>query len=120
MLFAGFMLRAEDDIYRKLSAELNKYAVVYDKYDEINYPILSGNTAMGGLMDPLGRGIYNIEANDCQVYNLENGVLTTDAGYANGAFRSEMFFSQDRKDLMAYRLTNRGSSVLTCNIERPL
>ena len=146
MLFAGFMLRAEDDIYRKLSAELNKYAVVYDKYNETNYPVLSGNTAMGGLMDPLGRGIYNIEANDLylaekqrtygpgmmldilqlsgrspescrQVYNLENGVLPTDAGYANGAFRYEMFFSQDRKDLMAYRLTNRGSSVLTCNID---
>ena len=146
MLLAGFMLRAEDDIYEKLTVELNKYAVVYDEYDETSYPILSGNTAMGGLMDPLGRGVYNIEVNDLylgeaqrvygpgmmldilsfagrapesylQVYNLENGVLTTDAGYANGAFRSEMFFSQDRKDLMTYRLTNRGSGDLTCNID---
>jgi hypothetical protein len=146
MLLAGFMLRAEDDIYEKLTVELNKYAVVYDEYDETSYPILSGNTAMGGLMDPLGRGVYNIEVNDLylgeaqrvygpgmmldilsfagrtpesyrQVYNLENGVLTTDAGYANGAFRSEMFFSQDRKDLMTYRLTNRGNGDLTCNID---
>ncbi|MDR1130360.1 MAG: hypothetical protein LBK96_05220, partial [Prevotellaceae bacterium] len=65
LLFSfSFMLYAREDIYEKLVGELNKYAVVYDGYSETNYPVLSGNTAMGGLMDPLGRGIYNIEVND--------------------------------------------------------
>jgi hypothetical protein len=142
----NIMLYANDDIYEKLTGELNKYAVVYDKYSETNYPILSGNTSIGGLMDPLGRGIYNIEMNDLylgedrrvfgpgmmldimqfsgrkpesysQSYNLENGILTTDVRYVNGAFQSEMFFSQDRKDLMVYRFVNRGKGSLTCNID---
>ncbi|MDR1170273.1 MAG: hypothetical protein LBK97_05515, partial [Prevotellaceae bacterium] len=145
MPFAGVMLYANDDIYEKLAGELNKYAVVYNEYSGTNYPVLSGNTAMGGLMDPLGRGIYNIEMNDLflgedgrvfgpgmmidimqfagrnpesynQSYSLENGILTTDAGYANGAYHSEMFFSQDDKDLMVYQLYNNGKSRLTCNI----
>jgi hypothetical protein len=97
-------------------------------------------------MDPLGRGIYNIEVNDLfiapdmrvfgpgmmldmaqfsgrnpesyrQSYSLENGILTTAASYAGGAYHSEMFFSQDEKDLMVYQLTNTGENSLTCNID---
>ncbi|MDR1338589.1 MAG: hypothetical protein LBK58_00785, partial [Prevotellaceae bacterium] len=142
----GVMLHAEEDIYEKLAGELSKYAIVYDGYSETNYPVLSGNTAMGGLMDPLGRGIYNIEVNDLflgedrrvfgpgmmlgmsqfsgrkpescrQTYSLESGILSTDAGYADGAYHSEMFFSQAEKDLMVYRLSNRGKNRLSCNID---
>jgi hypothetical protein len=140
------MLHASEDIYGKLAGELGKYAVVYDKYSETNYPVLSGNTVIGGLMDPLGRGIYNIEMNDLflgedqrvfgpgmmlgmaqfsgrkpesyrQAYCLESGVLNTDASYVNGAYHSEMFFSQEKKDLMVYRLTNHGKNSLVCNID---
>jgi hypothetical protein len=146
LLHSGFVLHAEEDIYEKLAGELNKYAVVYDEYSETNYPVLSGNTSAGGLMDPLGRGIYNIEMNDLflgenrrvfgpgmmldmvqfsgrrpesyrQTYSLENGILTTDVTYADGAYHSEMFFSQAEKDLMAYRLTNQGKNGLICNID---
>jgi hypothetical protein len=146
LLNFSVMLHAKEDIYEKLVNELNKYAVVYEGYNETNYPVLSGNTSIGGLMDPLGRGIYNIEVNDLfindngrvfgpgmmidmmqfsgykpesyrQVYNLETGILTTDASYSDGAYRSEMFFSQDEKDVMAYRLTNSGKKNLLCNID---
>ncbi|KAA6330291.1 hypothetical protein EZS27_020985, partial [termite gut metagenome] len=145
-LFLPGMLYAGDSVYGKLSAELQKYAVVYDGYNDTNYPILSGNTAIGGLLDPLGRGVYNIEVNDLylnnlervsgpgmmlnivqfaglqpasyrQSYNLENGILTTDVGYSNGAYHSEMFFSQDNKELMVYTLTNQGAQNLVCNID---
>jgi hypothetical protein len=137
---------ANENAREKLVAELKKYAVVYGSYDETNYPVLSGNTAMGGLLDPLGRGIYNIEVNGLflapdrrvfgpgmmlgiaqfsghrperyrQEYSLENGILTTDADYGNGAYHSEMFFSQDNRDLTVYRLSNKGKHDLVCNID---
>ncbi|MDR1594841.1 MAG: hypothetical protein LBS43_10240, partial [Prevotellaceae bacterium] len=142
----GVTLQAKDGIYTKLTGELNKYAVVYEEFNGTNYPVLSGNTSIGGLMDPLGRGIYNIEINDLflapsrrvfgpgmmldmaqfsgrnpesyrQIYNLENGILTTDVNYSDGGYHSEMFFSQDDKDLMVYQLTNNGKNSLTCNID---
>lgn len=142
----SFVLHAKETIYEKLIGELNKYAVIYDSYNNTNYPILSGNASIGGLMDPLGRGIYNIEVNDLylneegrvfgpgmmldimqfsgyrpescrQEYSLENGILTTDAVYSDGEYHSEMFFSQDEKDVMVYRLTNKGKKKLTCNID---
>jgi hypothetical protein len=147
LLFAcGAAVQAKDSVYDRLFGELKKYAVVYDRFNAANYPILSGNTAIGGLMDPLGRGVYNIEVNDffiapdkrvfgpgmmlviaqfaglvpesCrQTYSLETGVLSTDVGYTDGAYHSEIFFSQDNKELMVYQLTNNGESNLTCNID---
>ncbi|GHT74891.1 hypothetical protein FACS189456_6630 [Bacteroidia bacterium] len=142
---------SDNTVYKKLFAELEKYTVVYDKYNDINYPILSGNAAIGGLMDPLGRGVYNIEVNDLylneqercigpgmmlnmpqfaglqpteyrQSYNLENGILSTQlaysiGAYSTGAYHSELFFSQDDKELMVYTLTNLGKDDLLCNID---
>jgi hypothetical protein len=139
----------KEGIYGKLFGELKKYAVAYDTFNVTNYPVLSGNTAIGGLMDPLGRGVYNIEVNDlflasdrrifgpgmmldiaqfsgckpesyCQRYNLENGILITDVCYASGAYHSEMFFSQDDKELMVYRFANTGNNSLVCNINTGL
>ncbi|MDR3235514.1 MAG: hypothetical protein LBT48_02160 [Prevotellaceae bacterium] len=132
--------------FEKLSAQLKKYAVVYDSYQHANYPVLTGNTAIGGLADPLGRGVYNIEMNELylnekdrltgpgmmlkiaqfsgltpasyrQFYNLENGILTTDVAYTEGAYHSELFFSQDEKELMVYTLKNEGQKPLVCNID---
>jgi hypothetical protein len=139
-------IQAKDNVYEKLFDELKKYAVVYDKFNGTNYPVLSGNAAIGGLTDPLGRGVYNIEMNDLflapekrlfgpgmmlviaqfaglvpesyrQIYSLETGVLSTDVGYASGAYHSEMFFSQDDRKLMVCQLTNKGVTNLTCNID---
>jgi hypothetical protein len=146
LLFLPAMLYAEDSVYEKLAVQLQKYDVVYDGYKDTHYPILSGNAAIGGLTDPLGRGIYNIEVNDLylnetgrtigpgmmlnivqfaglqpvsyrQSYHLENGILTTDLGYTNGAYHAEMFFSQDDKELMVYTLTNQGTQNLVCNLD---
>ncbi|GHV30541.1 hypothetical protein FACS1894177_03310 [Bacteroidia bacterium] len=143
---SGYSQSSGNTVYKKLFAELGKYAVVYDKYNDANYPILSGNAAIGGLMDPLGRGVYNIEVNDLylnekercigpgmmlyiaqfaglqpkeyrQSYNLENGILSTHIAYSTGAYNSELFFSQDDKELMVYTLTNLGKDDLLCNID---
>jgi hypothetical protein len=142
----GTAIQAKDNGYEKLFNELKKYAVVYDKFNGTNYPVLSGNAAIGGLMDPLGRGVYNIEMNDLflapekrlfgpgmmlviaqfaglvpescrQSYSIETGILSTDVGYTSGAYHSEMFFSQDDRKLIVYQLTNKGTTNLTCNID---
>lgn len=145
LLLANTFVFARDEVYRKLSGELKKYAIVYNKYSDENFPILTGNTEMGGLTDPLGRGVYNIEINDLylnnkdrvtgpgmmlkiaafsgsapqeytQEYNLENGILTTQAVYINGSYTSNLFFSHDDKELFVYTFTNTGKSPLICNI----
>jgi hypothetical protein len=139
-------IQAEDSAYEALFNELRKYSIVYDRFNGTNYPVLSGNASIGGLMDPLGRGVYNIESNDFfiapdkrlfgpgmmiiiaqfsglvpesyrQTYSLETGILNTDLSYISGSYHSEMFFSQDDKELMVYRLTNTGTTDLTCNID---
>jgi hypothetical protein len=146
-LFSGYgNLYADNGVYDKLFAELKKYAIVRDKYNDTDIPILTGNVAMGGLTDPLGRGMYNIEMNDLylnekdravgpgmmlkiaqfsglyptayrQSYDLETGILNTRVAYANGAYDSELFFSQDDRELMVYTLTNLGQKDLLCNID---
>jgi hypothetical protein len=135
-----------DDVDGKLFAELKKYAIVHDRYQNTNLPVLTGNAVIGGLTDPLGRGVYNIEVNDFylnetdrvigagmmlqiaqfsglqpemyrQEYDLENGILSTHVAYPNGAYDSELFFSQDDKELMVYTFTNLGKNNLVCNID---
>ncbi|MDR1746023.1 MAG: hypothetical protein LBR49_01960, partial [Tannerella sp.] len=71
LLLVSFKAFAADDVYEKLFAELRKYAVVRGEYRDSDFPVLTGNMAMGGLTDPLGRGIYNIEVND--LYLNEKG-----------------------------------------------
>ena len=139
-------LFAQNTVYQKLAGELKKYAVTYDRYTGKNFPVLSGNTEMGGLTDPLGRGVYNIEINDLylnnrdrvmgpgmmlkiasfsglapqsyrQVYNLETGVLTTQAEYVNAGYESTLFFSQDDKELFVFTFTNTGNSPLVCDLD---
>jgi hypothetical protein len=147
LFFGGYCNSyASNDVYDKLFAELKKYAIVRDHYSDTDLPILTGNTAMGGLTDPLGRGLYNIEMNDLylnntdriagpgmmlkmakfsgllpdayrQSYDLETGILNTHVAYADGAYDSELFFSQDDKELMVYTLTNLGQKNLLCNID---
>ena len=143
---ANWMLYAQSPAYQKLAGELKKYAVVYDQYSGKNFPVLSGNTEIGGLTDPLGRGVYNIEINDLflnkrervtgpgmilkiaafsglapqeyrQAYDLENGVLTTQAAYARGSYESTLFFSQDDRELFVYTFTNTGNTSLICNMD---
>jgi hypothetical protein len=145
MCFTGSMY-ASDGVYDKLFAELKKYTIVHDRYQNSNFPILTGNAVMGGLTDPLGRGIYNIEMNDLfltedarsigpgmmlkivqfsglqpeayrQSYDLETGILSTHVAYNNGTYDSELFFSQDDKELMVYTFTNLGKNNLVCNID---
>ncbi|MDR0543357.1 MAG: hypothetical protein LBH19_14260 [Dysgonamonadaceae bacterium] len=145
-LITAFSLFAENAVYQKLYAELDKYAVVYNEFNGVNFPVMSGNTEMGGLLDPLGRGVFNIEMNDLylnckdritgagmmlkiprfsglqpqkykQYYDLKNGVLNTQAEYADGSYSSEMFFSQDDKEIFVLTFTNTGATPLLCDID---
>jgi len=139
-------LYAEEDVYQKLFDELAKYPVVYNTYSETNFPVMSGNGSIGGLLDPLGRGVCNIEMNDLfldassrivgagmmlkfarfaglkpdkynQHYDLRSGILTTEVEYQAGAYRSEMFFSADKQDYFVYMIENTGENDLVCNID---
>ena len=114
---------AGNDVYEKLFSRLDRYAIVFDRYSNTNLPVMSGNAETGGLFDPLGRGVCNIEMNDLyldesgriigpgmmlkmaqfaglqptayhQRYDLKTGILTTQVEYSEGAYQSEMFFSQ--------------------------
>jgi hypothetical protein len=107
---------------------------------------MSGNGRMGGLLDPLGRGVCNIEVADffvcpegrvlgpgmmlnfaqfaglrpdrfAQKYDLVNGLLSTDVEYPTGAYHSELFFSQDNPSLLVYTLKNTGNIPLTTNFD---
>ena len=146
LFVANLSVFAQDEVYRKLAAELKKYEIVYDGYRSNNYPVLSGNTEIGGLTDPLGRGVYNIEVNDLflnkkdrivgpgmflritafaglspqtyrQSYNLENGVLTTKVGYEHGSYESEMYFSHADRELFVFTFTNTGNAALLCDLD---
>jgi hypothetical protein len=139
-------ISAGDDVYGKLFAELKKYAIVREKYSNADLPVLTGNAVMGGLTDPLGRGVCNIEMNDLylneearvvgpgmmlkmsrfvgeqpsdyfQKYDLETGILSTNVTYPDGAYDSELFFSHDDRELLVYSLTNRSDRDLLCNID---
>ncbi|MDR1561586.1 MAG: hypothetical protein LBS54_00670 [Dysgonamonadaceae bacterium] len=138
-------LYATGDVYEKLFCELRKYPVVFDAYSEDNFPLMSGNSKMGGLLDPLGRGVANIEMADlylddtgrilgpglmlkpvrftgykpdeyCQSYDLETGILRTSVGYFNGSYNSMLFFSHDDRDRLVYTFTNTGDTPLECNL----
>ena len=140
---------ADNVVREKLMKELNRYSIVYDEYRQDNMPILMGNTEMGGLADPLGRGIFNIEMANLwdnpfkrslgsgmmlkiaqfaglrpifyeQKYSLSDGILSTRVGYQNGAYSSEFFFSLNNKELIVYTLTNNGTTPLICNIDMGL
>jgi len=137
---------SENDAYQKLFSELDRYEIVYDQYSANNFPVLSGNAEIGGLTDPLGRGVCNIEINDfylneegriagpgfmvkpvqfaglspesfSQRYSLRNGTLTTSASYATGSFRSELFFSHHDSRLLVYSFENTGKEPLVCNVD---
>ncbi|MDR1372676.1 MAG: hypothetical protein LBJ17_06075 [Dysgonamonadaceae bacterium] len=146
LIYFSATISANGDIYSKLFSELEKYSVVYEQYSNTNLPVMSGNMEMGGLLDPLGRGVANIEINDLylnregrvagpgmmlkmaqfaglrpvkysQKYDLKTGVLTTDADYETGGYRSRMFFSHSNKHLFVYSLENKGITELVCNID---
>ena len=139
-------LMAGNCVYEKLFPELDRYAIVYEHYSETNFPVMSGNAAIGGLFDPLGRGVCNIEMNDLyldeaarvigpgmmlkmaqfvglrptayqQRYDLKTGVLTTKVDYSEGAYQSEMFFSHADRELFVYTIENKGKNHLECNID---
>ena len=146
LLLSPVFVFSQNTVYRKLVEELKKYEIVYDAYSTTNYPVLSGNTEIGGLTDPLGRGVYNIEINDLflnkkdrivgpgmflriaafaglspqtyrQNYNLENGILTTKVGYEQGSYESEMYFSQADRELFVFTFTNTGNIRLICDLD---
>jgi len=146
IVFISANVTAQNQGNQKLMDELRKYPVVYNTWQKSNMPILTGNTEMGGLTDPLGRGIYNIDMANLwlsssrrsvgagmmlkiaqfsgvqpafykQEYDLTTGILTTKLVYPDGGYHSELFFSQDNKELMVYTYTNDGTDDLICNID---
>jgi hypothetical protein len=148
LVFVGCFTASADsgvDVYGKLFERLDRYGIVSEGYSEWNFPIMSGNGEMGGLMDPLGRGVANIELTGLylnevgrvigpglmvrpvgfaglrpvvyrQVYDLRSGVLTTDVGYVNGGYRSTVFFSHDDRRLLVVMMENLGDGPMVCNV----
>lgn len=130
----------------RLVSELEHYSINRNEYSTDLIPLLMGNTEIGGLVDPLGRGFYQLAATDAwrdstgrssvpglmlkfiglgnekpstyhQHLDLVNGLLTTQVRYQKGSYQTEIFFSKSNKHTLAIKVTNTGEKKLDAFVQ---
>jgi hypothetical protein len=136
--------------YEKLMVQLNKYKIHFDTYKRDNIPLLMGNSEIGGLADPLGKGFYETWGNSFwwdsitrkpmpglmlrfpayekltpskleQNLSLNDGVLRTKVLVENGqGYESEQFFSMDDKKLFVIKMKNLSDKNIYTQLRLPV